>query len=50
MIIEMEREKECVCVVGHQAVLRAVLGYFTNTPLEEIPNIHVPLHTLIELR
>ena len=50
VIIEMEREKECVCVVAHQAVLRAVIGYFTNTPLEEIPNVHVPLHTLIELR
>ncbi|EFJ46639.1 hypothetical protein VOLCADRAFT_30993, partial [Volvox carteri f. nagariensis] len=28
VIIEMEREKECIVVVGHQAVLRAVLGYF----------------------
>lgn len=30
----MEREKECILVVGHQAVLRAVLGYFLATPLE----------------
>ena len=34
VIIEIEREKECVCVVAHQAVLRAVLGYFTSAPLE----------------
>ncbi len=26
--------QECVVVVGHQAVLRAVLGYFLATPLE----------------
>ncbi|KAG1672615.1 hypothetical protein FOA52_002095 [Chlamydomonas sp. UWO 241] len=50
VVIEMERQRECVCVVGHQAVLRAILGYFTNTPLEDIPNAGVPLHTLIELR
>ena len=30
--------------------LRCVLGYFTNTPLEQIPNVAIPLHTLIELR
>ncbi len=34
VIIEMERERECVCVVGHQAILRAILGYFQNVPLE----------------
>jgi 6-phosphofructo-2-kinase/fructose-2,6-biphosphatase len=28
VIIEIEREKECVMVVAHQAVLRAILGYF----------------------
>lgn len=33
VVIEIERERECVCVVGHQAVLRALYGYFTKTPL-----------------
>ncbi|GLC46274.1 hypothetical protein PLESTB_000596000 [Pleodorina starrii] len=50
VIIEMEREKECIVVVGHQAVLRAVLGYFMAKPLESIPTLDVPLHTLVELR
>ncbi|GIL48145.1 hypothetical protein Vafri_4830 [Volvox africanus] len=50
VIIEMEREKECILVVGHQAVLRAVLGYFMAKPLESIPTLDVPLHTLLELR
>ena len=30
--------------------LRCVLGYFTNVPLDKIPNVAIPLHTLIELR
>lgn len=50
VIIEMEREKECICVVGHQAILRAIYGYFTATPLKDIPRLEIPLHTLIELQ
>lgn len=49
VIVEMERERECICVVGHQAILRAIYGYFMKVPLQDIPSIEVPLHTLIEL-
>ena len=48
-VIEVERERECVCIVAHQAILRALYGYFTKTPLRDIPRLEVPLHTLIEL-
>ena len=34
VVIEIERERECVCVVAHQAILRAIYGYFTKTPLK----------------
>lgn len=34
VIIELEREKESVCIVGHQAVLRALYGYFAAVPLQ----------------
>jgi len=34
VIIELEREKECVLIVAHQAVLRALVGYFSSTPLK----------------
>ena len=34
VIIEIERERECVCVVAHQAILRALYGYFTKCPLK----------------
>ncbi len=33
VIIEIERERECVCVVAHQAILRALYGYFFRVPL-----------------
>ncbi len=33
VIIEIERERECVCVVAHQAILRALYGYFMKIPL-----------------
>lgn len=49
VVIEMEREKECLVVVAHQAVLRAVYGYLMGVPPEDIPGLHMPLHTLIEL-
>lgn len=47
--MEMERERECICIVGHQAILRAIYGYFMRIPLDEIPSIPIPLHTLIEM-
>ncbi len=34
VIIEIERERECVCIVAHQAVLRALYGYFNKIPLK----------------
>ncbi len=39
VIIEIERERECVCVVAHQAILRALYGYFTKCPLKVRPDI-----------
>lgn len=50
VVIEVEREKECVLIVAHQAILRCIYGYFTATPPNEIPLLEIPLHTLIELR
>jgi len=48
VIMELERQ-ENVLVVGHQAVLRCLLAYFLNHSAEELPYIHVPLHTIIKL-
>ncbi|CAH0564689.1 unnamed protein product [Brassicogethes aeneus] len=38
-----------VLTVSHQAVLRCILGYFLETPPDEIPYVHVPLHTIIKI-
>ncbi len=38
VIMEMEREREYVCIVSHQAVLRVVYGYFMVSMLS--PHIH----------
>lgn len=51
-LVPVLTQLECetnVLTISHQAVLRCVLGYFLETPPEEIPYIHVPLHTIIKL-
>ncbi|XP_027933323.1 6-phosphofructo-2-kinase/fructose-2,6-bisphosphatase-like [Vigna unguiculata] len=50
VIIELERQRAPVVVVSHQAVLRALYAYFADRPLNEIPHIEVPLHTIIEIQ
>ncbi|XP_043233080.1 6-phosphofructo-2-kinase/fructose-2,6-bisphosphatase-like isoform X3 [Amphibalanus amphitrite] len=49
VIMELERQ-ENVLVIGHQAVLRCLLAYFLDKPAEELPYLHVPLHTIIKLK
>jgi broad specificity phosphatase PhoE/predicted kinase len=49
VILEIERRRTPLVVVGHQAVLRVLVGYFTDVPAERIPHLSVPLHTVIEL-
>lgn len=51
-LVPVLTQLECetnVLTVSHQAVLRCVLGYFLETPPEEVPYIHVPLHTIIKI-
>ncbi|KAJ6409331.1 hypothetical protein OIU84_008926 [Salix udensis] len=50
VIIELERQRAPVVVISHQAVLRALYAYFSDRPLNEIPHIEVPLHTIIEIK
>lgn len=49
IIIEIERQREPVLVVGHQAVLRALYAYLMDIPANECPHLSVPLHTVIQL-
>ena len=48
IMMELERQGNLV-LVAHQAVLRCIMGYFLDKPVEDLPYIKVPLHTLIKL-
>ncbi|XP_030750065.1 6-phosphofructo-2-kinase/fructose-2,6-bisphosphatase-like [Sitophilus oryzae] len=51
-LVPVLTQLECetnVLTVSHQAVLRCVLAYFMETPVDEIPYVHVPLHTIIKI-
>ena len=50
VIIELERSKQPVVIVAHQAVLRALYAYLAGRTPEECPHLEMPLHTLIQLR
>ncbi len=49
LIIELERQRDPVLVVAHQAVLRALFGYLTGAEREAVPHLRIPLHTVLEL-
>lgn len=49
VLIELERQREPVLVVAHQAVLRALFGYFTGAEREAVPHLRIPLHAVLEL-
>lgn len=48
VLLQLESETN-VLIVSHQAVLRCLLGYFLETPPDQIPYVKVPLHTIIKL-
>lgn len=49
VILELERHREPVVIVGHQAVLRALYAYLTGEPAHKVPHLPIPLHTVIKL-
>jgi broad specificity phosphatase PhoE/predicted kinase len=49
MIIQLERQRTPVLVIGHQAVLRALYAYLMDRPPSECPRLEIPLHTVIHL-
>lgn len=49
VILELERQQHPVLIVGHQAVLRALLAYFTDRPRADVPHLKMPLHTIQRL-
>ena len=49
VIIELERQRDPVIVISHQAVLRCLYGYFADQAPEVCPHLSIPLHTAISL-
>ena len=50
VLLEIERRRRPVVVVAHQAVIRALYGYFKDLAPADCPHLPVPLHTVIELQ
>ena len=49
ILIELEREKEDLLIVGHASVIRCILAYLIGLPASEIPAIEVARGDLIEV-
>lgn len=48
MIFEIERSRIPTVVIGHQAMLRCLYGYFCNCEIEKIPTLDIPLNVVIK--
>lgn len=46
VIVELERMKDNVLIIGHRVVCRVLLAYFMNLGREAIGDLDVPLHRL----
>ncbi|MDP2435074.1 MAG: 6-phosphofructo-2-kinase/fructose-2,6-bisphosphatase [archaeon] len=49
VIFELERQRNPVLVIGHQAVLRCLFAYFLEKDASDCPYLPIPLHTVIEI-
>src|SRR5262249_32417149 len=50
VIIEIERTRNPVRVIAHNAVIRALYAYFQGVPPPQCPHLTIPMQTVIELR
>ena len=49
VVLEMERRRNPIVIIAHQAVLRALYCYLIGSPREQCPFLEIPLHTIIRL-
>ena len=50
LVHEIERQREPILIVSHQAVLRCLFAYFMGIPREDCVNVSIPLNTVIKVR
>lgn len=46
LIIELERMESDTIIITHNVVMRTLVSYFIGLPLEQMPTLNIPLHTL----
>jgi 6-phosphofructo-2-kinase/fructose-2,6-biphosphatase 4 len=49
ILIELEREKEDLLIIGHSSVIRCLLAYLIGLPASEIPGIEIARGDLLEV-
>jgi broad specificity phosphatase PhoE len=49
IIIEMERHREPLLIVGHQGILRIIYAFYMGLSRAEAPYVSIPLNTVIKL-
>mmetsp|Transcript_25163 Transcript_25163/g.53209 ORF Transcript_25163/g.53209 Transcript_25163/m.53209 type:complete len:515 (-) Transcript_25163:323-1867(-) len=49
IVLDIERTREPILIVGHQGIHRLLYAYFMGLPRDEAPYVSIPLNTVIEL-
>ncbi|CAK70097.1 unnamed protein product (macronuclear) [Paramecium tetraurelia] len=49
VIFEIERSRQPVMIIAHQAILRCLYAYFHQNEIPEVPTLDIPLHCVIKL-
>lgn len=49
VVMELERQRDPVLIIGHQGILRILYAYFTGRNRDEAPFVPIPLNTVIKL-
>jgi broad specificity phosphatase PhoE len=50
MIIEMERHREPLLIVGHLATLRVIFAFYNGLARHECPHVEIPQNCVIRLQ
>lgn len=49
IVLDIERTREPILIVGHQGIHRLLYAYFMGMPRDKAPYVSIPLNTVIEL-
>ncbi|KAL7538494.1 hypothetical protein ACHAXR_008598 [Thalassiosira sp. AJA248-18] len=50
VVLDIERTREPILIVGHQGIHRLLYAYFMGLPRDQAPYVSIPLNTVIELK